>query len=322
MCAVAGWRLCRFTVGGRGDRVVPFVPFVPFARCGACRPTWFGRWLRRGFLKPWVTSPSRLVGVEPRVDEPRGRGGFGAGSAVGRRCVNAPPDPDGSARFCLVAHGVGQHLGGVDAVDHVAVLVEASVEVRQSEVAVPVEDAQSGRSKGPPGDGAGIRLDRWQRWTADRRRSTTLVVGNDGPQAVTNGIGLGQVAHPISSQTIDGRFDAPDRMQEAISLDLEFDPLGQGDPGPAAVQPQASAGDTEARLTCRPTLSARRRSGRRVVVCGVEPSWVRGRKGMVTAAHGCLPLRRSLQRGPLGVGAAADLRRSRIGARHQYRRDP
>ena len=262
---------------------------------------------RRGFLEAGVATPSGLVGVEPWVDEARLRA-VEIRSPSGFDGVDAPADPHGSARLDLVAHGVGQDLGGVDAVDHVAVLVEAGVELRQGEGAVAAQDSQRCGSEGPTGDGPGVGLDRGQRRAAYRRGTTALVVRDDWPQPVTDGVGLNQVGHPSGGELVDRRLDAPDGVEEAVPLHLQLDPLGQGEAGPPPVQPQAPAGDGEARFLVG-TLSCRHRCRRRAAF-GVRSSVAEGRERVFTTAHGSSSSAEKPAQGAAGSAAAADRHQS------------
>lgn len=120
------------------------------------------------------------------------------------------------------------------------------MKVRQGKGAVAAQDSKGCGSEGPTGDGPGVGLDRGQRRPAHRRRTTPLVVGNDGPQPVTDDVRLHQVGHPVSGEFVDRCLDSPDGVEETVPLDLQLHPPGQGKAGPPPVQPESPASDGEA----------------------------------------------------------------------------
>jgi len=126
-----------------------------------------------------------LVSCHPRVDQGRFAAERGARGAVGCDLVHGATDADGTAGAHLVAQGVGQGLAGVRRVDLVAVVVQHGVDGAKGAGAVAAKDAARCAAQGDARDRSGVGLDGREGKLADRRRTPSLLPGDDRPQLFT-----------------------------------------------------------------------------------------------------------------------------------------
>ncbi|MBX3285734.1 MAG: hypothetical protein KF703_10360 [Actinobacteria bacterium] len=184
-----------------------------------------------------------MVEVEPRVDERRllpaepGGGGVVVGDGV-----DGPFDPPEAAEGDLVAHGVGEALGGPRAVDLVPVVVDPGVQRPQGERAVLAQDGAGEVAQGSAGDAAGVGLCRWDRGLVGRRWSAALVLRVHRPQELAAVVEVVEGVEALAGEPVDLGVDLGEPCEVLVAGDLELETAVGGQPGPAAVVEEPASG--------------------------------------------------------------------------------
>lgn len=171
--------------------------------------------------------------------------------------VGATRHPDGAPGVGLVPHGVGKALHGSCTVDDVAVVMEAGVQVWQRQRSTALEDLEAQRSERRTGDRSRLHPDRRERRPPHRRRSSSLLPGDDRPEPLPELVQLVQRGEAVDGQATDSDVELVDQMRQLVPPDLQGDSGSPTELGVPAVRMQAPSGDV------RGPVASQRASGRR-----------------------------------------------------------
>lgn len=148
-----------------------------------------------------------------RVGAPRRAGRVGVDGVAG------PLDASHPTAEHLVAHGVGERLRGIGAVDLVAVVVDPDVEVAEVLGPVPPQDRPAGGSEPAADQREGIGVSGWHRWFVGVGRLAAEAVGVAVPELLAQVIELGAQVDPSLGEHADAGIDL-------VQLHQVFDALG------------------------------------------------------------------------------------------------
>lgn len=174
--------------------------------------------------------PRLGVEVQHRVTE----AGFRVGPPpahrrVGVDLVDAALHPADAAPGQLVAHGVGQRLGGRLAVHGVAVVVEQGVERPELQPAVDAQDRPARRPQATAPQLPGLRMGRGHGELVSVRRLTAEAVGPAGPQRLPGLVEPVEDLDPPVGQVLELLIQVGQLHSEFVALRLEPDPALVGD---------------------------------------------------------------------------------------------